>query len=358
MNQIKKLDFSDHDIYIGLDIHKKNWTVTIIINDLEHKTFSQNPEPEILVNYLHRMFPNANYHAVYEAGYCGFWICDELTAKNIDCIVINAADIPTKDKEKKRKTNRVDSRKLARSLRNGDLDPIYVPDRKALKDRSLIRIRQNTIKDQTRYKNRIKAMLHFFGIRIPDRYRDGRWSGYFISWLQTITIKRPSGEKTLQSYVDEIKHYRQKVTALNREIRQLVKDDRYQKNVKLLKTIPGIGTLTAMILLTELIDINRFKNLDHLVSYLGVVPGERSSGEDNDTFITGLTPRTNRYLRAILIECAWVPARKNPALTLCYQVLIKRMCGQKAIIRIARKLLNRIRYVLKNEQPYVIAVVQ
>ena len=353
-----KLNFSEQDIYIGLDVHKKNWTTSIFTKDFEHKTFSQNPDPDILVNYLHRVFPSANYHAVYEAGYCGFWIHDELSARGINCIVINPADVPTKDKELKRKNNRVDARKLARSLRSGDLDPIYVPNRDAVEDRSLVRSRRNAAKEQTRFKNRIKAMLSIYGYKIPEQFKDGNWSGYFINWLESVCFDRHTGKTSFQFYIDELKHYRKRVADLNREIRELAKEDRYRDKVKYLKTIHGIGTLTAIILLTELVDMNRFKTLDHVASYIGLVPGERSSGDEDDENFTSITPRCNRYLRHILIECAWIAVRKDPALTMCYNELTKRMSGQKAIIRIARKLLNRIRYVLKNNQEYVSAVIE
>lgn len=358
MEHNTKLDFSDQDIYIGLDNHKKNWTVSIFTKDFEHKTFSQNPEPDILVNYLHRNFPRANYHSVYEAGYCGFWIHEALKAHGINNIVSNPADVPTKDKERKRKNNRVDSRKLARSLRSGDLEGIYVPKRKALEDRSLMRARRNAVKQQTRYKNQIKGFLSFFGIKIPEQFKEGRWAGAFIHWIENITMESPTGKTSLLFYLGELKHYRNKIAELNREIRNLATHEIYQERVELLKTIPGIGTLTAMILLLELVEIARFKNLDKLASFIGLVPGEHSSGDEDDINNTNITPRSHHYLRSILIECAWVAVRKDPALTMCYNELTKRMSGQKAIIRIAKKLLNRIRYVLKNHQPYVTAVVQ
>ena len=145
MGQDKKLDFSDQDIYIGLDVHKKNWTTSIFTKEFEYKTFSQYPDPEILVNHLHRNFPGANYHAFYEAGYCGFWIHDELKARGINCIVTNLGDVPTKDKERKRKNNRVDAIKLARSLRSNELDVDNIPSREALEDRSLLRTRRNAL---------------------------------------------------------------------------------------------------------------------------------------------------------------------------------------------------------------------
>lgn len=356
MEQYTKLDFSKQDIFIALDVHNKSWTISIYTKDFEHKTFTQNPDPEILANYLRRNFPGANYRCTYEAGYCGFWIHDDLEELGIDCIVANPADVPTKDKERKRKTNRVDSRKLAKALRSGDLDPIYVPRRTALEDRSLIRARRNAVKQQTRYKNQIKAMLAFYGISIPERFDNGYWSGHFIQWLEKITMEKSTGKDTLQFHIDELKHYRKRIAYLNHKIRQLARTDLYQHRVQYLTSISGIGVITAMILLTELVNINRFKSLDHLASYIGLVPGEHSSGDDDNK--TGITPRCHHYLRSIIIECAWVAVRKDPALMMCYKQLTRRMCGQKAIIRIARKLLNRIRYVLKNNQYYAIAVVK
>jgi transposase len=358
MRHSTELDFSDQDIYIGLDIHKKNWTVSIFTKDFEHKTFSQNPEPDILVKYLHRNFPGAHYHSVYEAGYCGFWIHEALKAHGIANIVIHPADVPTKDKERKRKNNRIDSRKLARSLRSRDLEAIYVPSRQALEERSLLRARRNAVKDQTRYKNRIKAFLTFFGIKIPEQFKEARWSGAFIHWLETIPMENTTGKTSLLFYLNELKHYRTRVAYLNREFRKLARQERYKEKVQLLTSIHGIGTLTAMILLLELVEINRFKNLDKLASFVGLIPGEHSSGDDDDITNTNITPRSHHYLRSILIEAAWIAVSKDPALTMCYYELTKRMKGKEAITRIAKKLLNRIRYVLKNNQPYVTAVIE
>lgn len=358
MNQTKKLSFSDEDIYVGLDIHKNNWTVSIYTKDFEHKTFSQNPNTKILVDYLHRNFPGANYHSVYEAGYCGFWIDEELNANGINNIVINPADVPTKDKEKRRKNNRVDCRKLARSLRSRDLDPIYVPPREALEDRLLMRGRKNIIKQQTRFKNRIKAIISFYGIKMPEQYKDGRWSGLFINWLEHIDMKKDSGKIALQIDIDELKRYRKKVAEINRDIRTLAKTETYKDRVKYLTSIPGIGVITAMTLLVEIVEMNRFKTSDKFAGFIGLVSGERSSGPEDNVNYTGLTSRCNKYLRSMLIESAWVAARRDPALIMKYNELTKRMIGQKAIIRIARKLLNRIRYVLINNECYVIAVLQ
>jgi transposase len=103
-----KLDFTGQPIYIGLDVHKKSWSVSIFTRHGEYKTFSQPPLVETLVQYLRHHFAGGLYYAVYEAGYCGFWIHDQLVMEGVHCTVVNPADVPTKNKEQRRKGDQVD----------------------------------------------------------------------------------------------------------------------------------------------------------------------------------------------------------------------------------------------------------
>ena len=103
-------------------------------------------------------------------------------------------------------------------------------------------------------------------------------------------------------------------------------------------------------------DIKRFSNNEKFASYIGIVPATSSSGEKER--VLGLTFQFNRYLRSLLIEASWVAVRKDPALTLAYNKYLIRLSSQKAIVRIAKKLLNRIYYVLKNEKEYVCSVIE
>jgi transposase len=350
-----KLDFTGQDIYVGLDTGKKSWKVCILTKEVEHKTFSQSPKPEALVGYLWKHFPGARYLCVYEAGYFGFWIYEALRQQGVDCVVVHPADVPTKDKERRNRNDTVDARKLARGLRNGELTPLYVPSRKALEDRYLVRIQRQMVKKQTRCKNQIKASLSFYGDIIPDDLVGARWSRHFIEWLEELSFQQESGKQALQVLLEELKHLRQSIAQLTRQIRALAQQEPYRMQVKLLETIPGISTLTAMILLTEIVDINRFKVLDQLASYVGLIPGEDSSGEQKK--ITGLTRRRNAHLRVMLIECSWVAVRKDPAMLMAFNKLSERMPKNRAIVRIAHKLLNRIRYVLKNQEPYETCIV-
>jgi transposase len=356
MKQVNKLDFTGQQIYVGMDVHKKRWSISIYTDRFEHKTFSQPPETGVLVNYLKRKFPGASYKTAYEAGFCGFWIHDQLREQGVDCLVVNPADVPTKDKERATKTDPVDCRKLARTLRSGELDGIYVPSRVKAEDRSLLRTRQSMVKKQTRCKNQIRSILCFYGIHIPDDLASSHWSKRFINWIESIRMERASGDMALKAHLAELLHHRTTIAELNRAVRALAKTDDYRVNVALLRTVPGVSTLTAMLLLTELYDMSRFKSLDTLCSYVGLIPNTDSSGEKDNK--TGMTNRRNAQLRAAIIESAWTAVRKDPALIMAFNELCKHMTKTKAIIRIAKKLLNRVRYVLKNQQAYVPAVIQ
>ena len=168
-------------------------------------------------------------------------------------------------------------------------------------------------------------------------------------------MERVSGDFALKAHLEELTHLRQIIANLNRAILSLSRTEEYRADVLLLKSVPGISTLTAMILLTELADISRFSSLDKLASYAGLVPDIKSSGETE--YATGITFRRNAALRGLLIESSWVAVRKDPALIMAFNKLSMRMKKTQAIVHIARKLLNRIRFVLKNRQKYVPAVV-
>jgi transposase len=356
MEHVNKLDFSGQTIYVGLDVHKKSWSVSIFSEQCEHKTFTQPPDVDKLVHYLKRNFPGADYRAVYEAGFCGFWVHDQLRDQGVNCIVANPADVPTTNKERTNKRDRIDCRKLSRNLRSGAIQGIYVPSRPKLEDRSLVRTRQSMMKKQTRCKNQMKSLLFFYGIDLPEELVRSSWSQKFLRWIEGIRMERDSGDMVLKAHLEELKHLKPIIASLNRAIILLSREAEYRDGVRLLRTVPGVSTLTAMILLTELCELARFATLDHLASYVGLIPDTKASGETEH--IGNLTYRRNAQLRAVLIEAAWTASRKDPLLLLAFNEYCKRMRKTRAIVKIARKLLNRIRYVLKNQTEYVPGVVQ
>src|SRR5688500_13166576 len=123
--QSNKLDFSGQNVFVGFDVHLKSWKVSVMVGAFHHHTFSQDPSPEILVNYLKKNFPSGNYFSAYEGGFCGFWIHQELQSLGINSIIVNPSDIPTTGKEATQKEDRRDSLKIVKSLRAGLLHAIY-----------------------------------------------------------------------------------------------------------------------------------------------------------------------------------------------------------------------------------------
>lgn len=351
-----QVSFADQDVYVGLDVAIKSWKVCIYVGQLFHKRFAQPPDPVVLVQYLRRNIPGARYHSVYEAGYFGFWIHEALQQLGVDCMVINPADVPTTDKERRTKTDRVDAAKLARSLANGELRRLYVPDRLALEDRTLVRMRMAFVRKQTRCKNQIKSLLRFYGLEVPDDVSDRYWTRAYIRWLESITFTQESGTIALAALVRELLTLRTTIADLTKRIHSLAHQGCYSSQVELLCGIPGIGLLAAMTFLTEVISIDRFKDLDRLACYVGLVPGEKSSGETE--LDTGLTPRRNSALRYMLIECAWKAQHEDPVLLKAFMDYCRRMPKTVAIVHVARKLLSRMRFVLKNNEPYVTGVLQ
>lgn len=343
-------NFKGEDIYIGFDVHKKDWKVTIMTKQMVHKTFAQPPKTGVLVNYLRKNFPGARYHSAYEAGFCGYWIHHQLTELGINSIIVNPADIPTTQKEKVQKEDKRDSRKIARSLANGDLSGIHIPLISSLEDRSLMRTRADFVGDVTRYKNRIKSFLMFHGIELPVEFEKNNWSNNFIAWLRQVSLTQQTGKQSLDSLVDTYMALRSQVLNSTRQIRALSKTPRYLNNVELLLSIPGIGLIIAMHILTEIEDIRRFKNNDHFCSFIGLTPSTHSSGEKDVN--TGITFRGHGTLREKFVEAAWIAVAKDPALMHSFHKYCKRMEKNKAIIRIAKKLACRVQYVLRNSTPY------
>jgi transposase len=314
---------------------------------------------EALHKFLTNNYPGATYHSVYEAGFCGFWIHRGLVKLGIRNIVVNPADVPTMRKEKLRKTDVVDSGKLARELRSNSLTGIYVSDEAVLEMRSLIRLRSQIVKDITREKNRIKSLLRFHGIDIPDEFTKhsiGNWSKHFLKWLREVKLSTEYGRKTLDLHIDSLLRLREMLLQETRTIRAISRTEPFSETIRLLTSVPGIGITTAILLMVEIDDIARFPGSDSLANFIGLIPMCHSTGDKEG--VGDITIRKHASLLCCLIEAAWVAVRKDPAMTLAYEGFRKRMIAQRAIVKIARKLVNRIFFVLKRKQEYVPCVVQ
>ncbi|KAA6306502.1 hypothetical protein EZS27_041841, partial [termite gut metagenome] len=173
------------------------------------------------------------------------------------------------------------------------------------------------------------------------------WSKAFIQWLkENVSQDENMSKEALLFILEEVEQQRKLLLEATRKIRALSRSETYSSRMALLRTIPGIGFITAITFLMELEDIHRFGSTDHLAGYIGLVPNRHSSWSKEN--VGEMTFRGQKLLKACLIESAWFAARLDPAMNLCFNESCKRMKPNKAIIKIARKLVNRIVYVLKN----------
>lgn len=356
--QSKQINFNGQNIFIGIDVHLKSWNVSIVVSDVKIETFSQSPLASVLKKHLDKSYPGGTYLSAYEAGFTGFSTHCALLEEGINNIVFNAADIKESQKDRVRKNDSIDSAKIARNLSKGDLEAIYVPSQCAIADRSIYRTRASQVKMCTQIKGRIRSQLFLNGIAVPPEMEDAKkhWSERFISWMMDEATRLPyNAGHAIISPIESLQFMHRQVLMTTRELRGLMLTERYEERYKLLMSIPGVGTITAAAILLELGDIGRFKTNDAVAAYVGLIPDTRSSGQNDKPL--GITNRSCRYLRSMFIESAWISIRHDPALLLAYSRLKSRMAPNKAIVRIARKLLNRTAYVLRNKTAYVKAVV-
>ena len=269
--------------------------------------------------------------------------------------MVNPSDIPTTNSESQNKTDKIDSRKIAKTLQAGLLKSSYIPDEQLEGDRQLIRYRKRVWSDLVRIKNRIKGTLRFSGVHLPEEFDNSYWTKAFLRWLREVSLPSKSTRITVDSLLDQYDQLYAHHLRVSREVRGLLKTVRYKERGKLLQGIPGIGPLTSIQLLVELGEIDRFPTFKHLNSFIGFKPTTYSSGEHD--WKGHMTIRRHNALRSALIESSWQAVQKDPALLIRYEELLKRMTRKSAIVVIARKLLSRIYHVLKHKEPYELGLV-
>lgn len=348
------IDFTGKTIYVGIDVHQKDYQVAKVHEGICLGNHRMASSSEGLIRHLRSHYPGADFKCVYESCAWGFDLQRKLEAAGIGCIVVHAADVSTSDKERRRKTDKVDALKLARSLASGDLKGIHVPQEDLQKERSLIRYRKNMVNDINRSKNRLTSLLKYQGIEIPAKYEKNSWSQNFLKWIEEQAAVDELLRDTILLMLEQVTLLRKLLLKVEKSLRQL-RQGKYASKAQLAMSVPGIGPTTAMLFLLEVGDVHRFKGFDALNDFIGFCPDTASSGQmDRDR---GITARRHKQLRSALIEAAWQSIRLDPALMNTYQTLTKRMKGSQAIVRIGRKLLRRLRAVLISGVPYQKGVV-
>jgi len=342
-------DFAGQKFYIGLDVHKRSWCVTVRSLGRQVMYFTQPPCAATLAGTLKKKFPGGIFYTVYEAGFCGTVAHEQLINHGIINIIVNPGDVPSTDKQKKNKTDIHDSRFLAENLEKGNLRGIYIFTHEQQQLRSLYRLRESKVKEKTRANNRLKGFLYYYGIQVPAAIFTREFiSQKVLTWLDNLELSCASGNLTLRELTRELKHQREQECRITKMLRQQV-EATHAVEYKRLLTVPGIGSVTAMAMLAETGDLSRFDNPDEYASYLGLMPWDESSGDTVKT--KGIQPRCNKHLRPLLVEAAWVAIRKSPELHAYYSKHAVKN-NKHAIIKVAKKLALIAKGVVLNNKDY------
>lgn len=346
MDKNTKPDFKDQFIHVGLDTHKNSWKVTERNNKMELKTFSTDPGEKKLLTSLNNRYPGAKIVVAYEAGFTGFSTYRKFKELGVDCLVVHPGHIPTNSAERIQKTDQRDSRKIARELENGSLKSIFIPDEADEAFRSLVRSLGDLTTKTTRVKNQISSFLLCHGL-LSSKPKSNGWSIQFRKELRQMKLSSVCLRMKLDLLVDELDFFIQQKKTLDKQLKELNQDN---QTIDALMSVSGIGWISALKLKSELISMARFSNNDHLAAFVGLVPATHSSGEHERTL--GLVSSGHSELRSLLVEAAWIAVRKDPAMLIYFSKVAARKERNKAIIQVARKLLNRIRAVWISGKDY------
>ena len=288
--------------YIGLDVHTTNYTICAytIEND---KTFAEttiNPDIRELDKYLKKIQElqgGCKLVCGYEAGCLGYSLYQQLTAKGYECIILAPTTMPKTAKEIK--TDKRDARKIAKCLAFGTYSKVFVPDDNDVAVKEYIRMRD----DAKIMLKQTKQQIIAFCTRHNMRY-DGKsnWTQRHLHWLSTLDLGSVMLNETLAEYLITFVQLTEKIERFDKRIEEIAAQVRYSENAKKLQCFKGIKTYIALSFLTEIGDFKRFPTAEQFASFLGLVPGEHSSGEGQ--YRLSITKAGNTHLRQLLVEAA------------------------------------------------------
>jgi transposase len=343
-----KINFKGKTVSIGIDMHKKSWRITALVEEeIVLGITLASPTYDAFEKILAR-FKGNHVRIVYEAGPGGFDLYDRLTDDGIECIVTPPSLIPTESGNRV-KTDKKDSLKLAQMLERNMLKAVWVLSPEERAHRQLVRTRRQILNHRSDVMRQIKSLLLFNSIEIPFKSTQ-HWTGVFMNWLMKLDLGHEALNRSLKAQVDLFNYLNAEKKLLTKDVLQLAKDEKYAQRVDLLKTIPGIGPLSAIEILVEIQEITRFKTADELAAFLGLTPSQYSTGEY--IRMGHITHAGNARVRTTLVESSWTLIGKDPEMGRKYEKIKNKRGGKKAIVAVARNLSGRIRRILLDQVPY------
>jgi len=291
-------------VYVGMDVHTTNYTMCcyVIDGDADFARVELEPDYKFILNYLDQVEESygeeCEFICGYEAGCLGYSLYNDLSSKGVECIILAPTTMATQ-KKKGIKNDFRDAKDIAKCLAYNTYSRVHVPTMEDNAVKEYIRLRVATKNELKKVKQQLIAFCTRNG---KIWYEGSKWTLKHLDWLRKIDFNEALLNETLQEYIASYYQLSEKIDRFDKRISEIADTEPYQEKVNKLKCFNGIKDYTALSVIVEISDFSRFKTADHFASYLGLVPGENSSGQTIRR--TGITKAGNSHLRKLLVETA------------------------------------------------------
>ena len=238
-------------------------------------------------------------HFCYEAGPTGYGLYRLIRSMGHECMVVAPSLIPRRPGDRV-KTNRRDAVALAKLLRADELTAVWVPDEAHEAMRDLVRARAAAVETRRVHRQHITSFMLKHGRIFP---RKKHWSMLYMRWLQQQSFEYPAHQIALQEMVEAVRVAGERIKRIEMAIQEFLPNWSLEPLVRALQALRGVDLVVAVTFAAEVGDVSRFENPRQLMAYLGLVPGERSTGETVKR--KGITKAGNGRVRHMLVESAW-----------------------------------------------------
>lgn len=291
-------------VYVGMDIHKESFSLCSFTIEEDKGKHHQRTEANYknVLKYLEHLRTiygdDTKFICGYEAGCLGYTLYHQLTENNVKCVILAPTTMLEQRSHKRIKTDKRDAEIIARCLAQHNYSPVHIPTDKDEQTKEYLRMRD----DHKLALKKVKQQILAFCLRHNYRY-DGNshWTAAHIKWLKSL---KPEDlyQEILDEYMLTFENLCDKIERMDKRIEELANQSEYKEAVGKLSCFIGVKTHTALSVIVEVGDFKRFVNAQHFASYLGLVPGEDSSGDGKNRL--GITKAGNRHVRLLLTEAA------------------------------------------------------
>lgn len=300
-------------VYVGMDVHKESFTLRYFTFDMDQPSAAVKTSADYkqVLKYLdsirRSLGENCYFLCGYEAGCLGYTLYRQLTEHHVKCVILAPTSMSEKKGRKKLKNDKRDSGNIATCLANRSYSPVHIPSAHDEEIKEYLRMRE----DHKTALKKIKQQILSFCLRQGYRYTATRnfWTQAHIKWLHSLTLESEY-KGVLSEYMGTFTYLIDKIERIDQQVEIYAQKEEYWESVKKLCCFIGIKTLTALTIIVEVGDLNRFPTAINFASYLGLMPGEDSSGPKENRL--GITKAGNSHVRKLLIEAAQSYGRGKP----------------------------------------------